>query len=904
LIEILYVDDEADLLEIGKLFLERSDDIRVDTADSVTMAWNKMDWNQYDAIISDYQMPGTDGINFLKALRSKGDKIPFILFTGRGREEVVIEALNSGADFYLQKGGNPNAQFIELEHKVREAVRRNRAENALRENEERLSKAQIIGLTGCWEFRWDVDGGHMWGSEECYSMFGIPRTSDGVIPLAQQEACILDKGRAHQALQNLIEKGTGYNLEYEICPADGGPNKFIRSVAELIRDEAGIPSKVVGIIQDITERRDFDRRVHRLNRELVAIKECNRSLVKAQTEQELLDEICRIVCQVADYRMAWIGMVEHDEARSVRPVAWSGYDQEYVVSIKATWGGDERGNGPTGTSIKTGRTSIVQDLANDERMGPWRDAARRNGYRSTIALPLLDSGIAFGAFMLYSELIDGFTADELDLLEEMAGDLAYGILALRAKVVQEKADKALKASDERFRTLFNANNDTTWVIDQETGAIMDVNPAATMMYGLSREEFTALNIRDISSDPQATWRALHPVAALVPLRYHKRKDGSVFPVEIASSVVTIDGRPTVIGTARDITERLKAEKDLRHERDRAQAYLDMAGFIFLTLDKEGRITMLNKAGCRILGCTEPPIGREWTDFVPERFRTEVAQRTEEVFSGRRGMTEYRENLILTLSGEERLIAWHNTFLQDDAGTMTGSLSSGEDITDRKTALDTITEANKKLSLLSRITLHDVQSQLIILNGLIQRTKKGAIQPSLKEDLVKMQQATEKIQSNLTFARDYQNLGRSPPAWHRLKECLLDQMSSFDSKYVQLELEGCKWEMFSDAMLNRVFYNLLDNTVRHGQKATKVIVSARTQGEVLLISYTDNGIGLPSGKKKEVFEIREGESKSHALMMAREILGITGITIIEKGVPGQGAFFEIRVPAASFRRYSQ
>ena len=671
-----------------------------------------------------------------------------------------------------------------------------------------------------------------------------------------------------------------------------------------MRDEAGIPSKVVGIIQDVTERRDFDKRVHRLNRELVAIKECNRALVKAQTEQDLLDEICHIVCQVADYRMAWIGMAENDEARSVQPVAWSGYDQIYVAGIKATWGDEKKGNGPTGQSIKTGKTVIVQDLANDERMGPWREAARRNGYRSSIALPLLDSGIAFGAFMLYSERVNGFTADELDLLEEMAGDVAYGILALRAKVVQEKADKVLKASDERFRTLFNANSDTTWVIDQETGAIMDVSSAATRMYGFSKEEFIALNIEDISTDPQATWRTLHPIEGLAPLGYHRRKDGTTFPVEISSSIVTIEGRLTVIGTARDISERLKAEKDLRQERDRAQSYLDMAGFIFLTLDKEGKVTMLNKAGCRILGFAEPPIGREWTAFVPERFRTEVAQRIEEVFSGNRGMMEYRENFILTQSGEERLIAWHSTFLQDESGTITGSLSSGEDITDRKAALDTITEANKKLSLLSRITLHDVQNQLVVLNGLIQRTKRRTEQPSLKDDLIKMQQATEKIQSNLNFARDYQNLGRSPPAWHRLEECLLDQMSCFDAKYVQMGLEGCRWEIFSDAMLNRVFYNLLDNTVRHGQKATKVIVSARTQGEVLLISYADNGIGLPSGKKKEVFEMGEGDSRSHGMMMAREILGITGITITEKGVPGQGAVFEIRVPATSFRRYSQ
>lgn len=450
MIEILYVDDEVNLLDIGKLFLERSDDIHVETALSVSAAQKNMERHRYDAIVSDYQMPEMNGIDFLKTLRSKNNKIPFILFTGRGREEVVIEALNSGADFYLQKGGNPDAQFLELEHKVREAVRRNRAEESLRENERRLTKAQSIGLMGCWEFKWDSDGGRIWGSEEAFRIFGITRPNDGIIQYDRVEICILQKDLTRQAFLNLIEKGKGYDIEYEIEPGDGGPRKFIHSVVDLVHDEDGIPKKAVGIIQDITERYKFDRLVHRLNRKLVAIKECNRALVKAQSEQELLDEVCQIVCDVTDYRMAWIGMAEHDEILSVNPVAWSGPDQNYIREIEVTWGEDELGGGPTGMCIKTGKTSFIQDAVDDERMKPWKEIAKRSGFRSCIALPLLDSGVTFGAFILYSDQVNAFTIDELDLLEELAGDLAFGILILRARIVKEKANDALKASDTRF----------------------------------------------------------------------------------------------------------------------------------------------------------------------------------------------------------------------------------------------------------------------------------------------------------------------------------------------------------------------------------------------------------------------------------------------------------------------
>ncbi|ABS54859.1 multi-sensor signal transduction histidine kinase [Methanoregula boonei 6A8] len=119
---VLYVDDEPDLLEISKLFLEQSGQFSVDILPSAPEALAAMKVKTYDAIVSDYQMPGMDGIDFLKNVRALGDTIPFILFTGRGREEVVIQALNEGADFYLQKGGDPTAQFAELTHKVLLAI--------------------------------------------------------------------------------------------------------------------------------------------------------------------------------------------------------------------------------------------------------------------------------------------------------------------------------------------------------------------------------------------------------------------------------------------------------------------------------------------------------------------------------------------------------------------------------------------------------------------------------------------------------------------------------------------------------------------------------------------------------------------------------------------------------------
>ena len=345
MIHVLYVDDEEPLLDVCRMFLERSSEMLVETAISAEKGLAMISKNQYDAIISDYQMPEMNGIGFLKEIRSKGYDVPFILFTGRGREEVVIEALNNGADFYLQKGGDPKSQFKELEYKIRESVRRHNAEEALRLNEARLAKAQTMGSTGCWEFVLGPDGGHYWGSPELDRIFGLDRRTDGIMSKDSIEKIIIDVEKVREGRRNLIEKGIGYDVEYEIAPADGGPHRYLHSVGELERDAEGRPVRILGIAQDITERKKNEVRLQRMNRELVAIKECNRALVKADSERELLEAVCRIVCDVAGYRMAWIGMAENDRQRSVRPIAWGGYNNGYVEKVECDLGGGRKGKG-------------------------------------------------------------------------------------------------------------------------------------------------------------------------------------------------------------------------------------------------------------------------------------------------------------------------------------------------------------------------------------------------------------------------------------------------------------------------------------------------------------------------------------------------------------------------------
>ena len=135
MITILLVDDQEELLDITRLFLEKGGDISVDTAISAQEALAMLSLKKYDAIVSDYEMPCMDGIEFLKTIKHAHMEKPFIIFTGRSREEIVIEALNSGADFYLQKGSDPKVQFAELKNMVQQAVMRKRVEEALLQSE-------------------------------------------------------------------------------------------------------------------------------------------------------------------------------------------------------------------------------------------------------------------------------------------------------------------------------------------------------------------------------------------------------------------------------------------------------------------------------------------------------------------------------------------------------------------------------------------------------------------------------------------------------------------------------------------------------------------------------------------------------------------------------------------------
>ena len=180
-------------------------------------------------------------------------------------------------------------------------------------------------------------------------------------------------------------------------------------------------------------RRD-DERLRKLNQAHRALSVTNEALVRSEDEGVLLEQVCRAIVEVAGYRMCWVGRAEQDENRTVRPIARAGYDEGYVDQAEVSWADTERGRGPVGTAIRTGRPYVPQDVVDDEAFTPWRTDAIAHGYASVIALPLRVGGQVFGALTIYAAEKHAFDADAVALLTTLGHDLAYGIGALRARV--------------------------------------------------------------------------------------------------------------------------------------------------------------------------------------------------------------------------------------------------------------------------------------------------------------------------------------------------------------------------------------------------------------------------------------------------------------------------------------
>jgi PAS domain S-box-containing protein len=400
-------------------------------------------------------------------------------------------------------------------------------------------------------------------------------------------------------------------------------------------------------------------------------------------------------------------------------------------------------------------------------------------YRKTDDLAPLYIGAAFGLFgITHLATLLGLK----DLLEPaliVIRILAYLIvifgLFLTARMVLDRhnAEQALFENEAKYRALFDAELDSIIVINKGSGKILEANASATMMFGYSLEELRSMTIIDLSNEPEETRGVLSRDQATVPLRYYRKKDRSVFPVEVNVNTFTFDNETLMVCTIRDISERTRT-------------------------------------------------------------------------------------------------------------------------------MQALLQANRKLNLLSSITRHDINNQLTSLIGNIELSKQKAADCSIGEIVEREERAAEVIQQLIAFTRDYQDIGGQTPQWQNLEGIVKRVMTMTGIPRVSILADVDALEVFSDPMLEKVFFNLVDNSLRHGMTTTEIHFSHQFTENGVVVVCQDNGVGVPYNDKECIFERGVGKNTGYGLFIAREILGITGLSISETGTPGEGARFEILIPRGLYR----
>lgn len=488
MLRVLYIDDEPDLLDLCKFFLEETGEFTVDTVPSAAAGIAKLNAVSYDAVVSDYQMEGMDGITLLKTLRSQGSTLPFILFTGRGREEVVIEALNNGADFYLQKGTDTEAQFMELAHKIRLAVGKRKAEDLIRETNEYLTN--LITNASVPIVVWDIGFRITRFNRAFEKLTGF--TEADVIG---QDLDILFSAatRAHSLdLTTRTLFGEKWeSAEIPIRTVSGETRTVIWNSANIYARDGTTLIATIAQGTDITERK---RAEEELKKAYVEITETEEEL--RQNYEEMAGLQKDLAGREEKYRSLFTnlpeGAVLHEMVYDENRVA---VDYRILDANPATL--RILGVSPEGIIGKRSREAWGAD--EPPYLAIYRQVA--------------ETGLPVSFETYFPPMNRHF---QISAYSPGKGQF---VSVFSDITLQKKVEAARRESEEKFHSLFMRM--AQGVIYQDgSGAIIDANPAAVKILGLSRDQLQGR----ASRDPR--WRAIH-------------EDGSDYPGDTHPSMVAL-----------------------------------------------------------------------------------------------------------------------------------------------------------------------------------------------------------------------------------------------------------------------------------------------------------------------------------------------------------------------------
>ena len=526
-ISLLYVDDEPALLDLAKQFLELRDGFDVDTAHSAAEALDILQTKAYDGVISDYQMPETDGLGLLKRIRLRYPDLPFILFTGRGREEVVIQAFDAGADYYVQKGGEARSQFRELSHKIRLAVEKRTVEKALKASEEQYRNVVEDQTEFICRFR--PDGIHNFVNDAYCRYFGIPREKiigHRFIPRIPDD----DSGTVRSHFASLTRDSPVSTVVHRLIMPDGSV-RWHQWSDRAIFDESGTLIEYQSVGRDITNRKIVEldlqkksKEIGAANEQLTAIEEELRTsyddLAASQRTLETREANLNAVIQESPISQFVIGRDHKILYWNHALAIYSGIEAEEVVGTDQQW-----------RAFYPDKRPCLADLLVDnalDRIPEWyRDKFSKStltddAYEATDFFPRKGKEgkwLHFTAGLIRDR--DGDIIGAVESLEDITGRKNAELALLKKNEELHAAYEQVTAVEEELRTSYDdlaANQGTLEMREANLNAVIQESPISQFVIGRDHKILYWNHALAVSSGIEAEevvgtdqqWRAFYP----------------------------------------------------------------------------------------------------------------------------------------------------------------------------------------------------------------------------------------------------------------------------------------------------------------------------------------------------------------------------------------------------------